>query len=339
MKYAHFKSFATLSSALLMPLLATSASRAEDVDAMKRAQQYFAASRFEEASGWFKTELTKNPNNASAHYMLGVCSLKTHKTSEAASEFAAAQKLDPNGTVGKYSQKYLQTISPSARTASTESPSEKSATSDENSKETKEEEEEVSSKTSSKNTSKASVLESSKEKKSAVKSESPATETSTTKTAAKIGKDSTSASSAIAQESEQQVSKIEAEANTKIAHLTARAEKTISEMVRPQYKNYGSYYEAQAVREECAAQVKRIKEEAEKKVAETKELYRQKQNAVEDSALSMHRSYQQKNQYGKIILSPVGTSMHVRNYQTSDEASGNAVPVLATPGALPLKKK
>lgn len=62
-------------------------------------------------------------------------------------------------------------------------------------------------------------------------------------------------------------------------------------------------------------------------------------NIVEDSAYAMHKSYESKNQAGKIILSPVGTNMNVRNYQTSDEPSGNDVPVVAAPAKrLPVKK-
>ncbi|MDR3615244.1 MAG: tetratricopeptide repeat protein [Candidatus Obscuribacterales bacterium] len=275
------------------------------LDAMKHAEQLFNASKFDDAANWYKTELTKNPKNSTAHYMLGVALSKLNRQSEAIQEFKLAKEYDKTGTISGYSDQYIQSMMrPNTRSSKSVSPPD-----------------------SPKNSS--PVLEDS--------GDASSKKDGTTHAAEHIGKATTSASAALEAECDKEVERINKDANQKIQGLTARAERSLAEV--PHYRYSGSAYQDQAIKAEYQQAVKYVRDEAARKEAEIKAHYRLKQTALEDSAYAMHKSYESKNQAGKIILSPVGTNMNIRNYQTADEPSGNDVPVVAAPAKLlPAKK-
>jgi tetratricopeptide (TPR) repeat protein len=275
------------------------------LDAMKHAEQLFNASKFEEAAGWYKTELTKNPQNSTAHYMLGVALSKLNRKTEAIQEFKLAKEHDKAGTISGYSDQYLQSLT-RANTPS----------------------------------SKGVSFESRKPESTGPDSADDASKKDgTTHTAEHIGKAATSASAALEAECDKEVERINKDANQKIQGLTAKKDKSLAEVPRSQYRNTGSYYLDQEIKAEYQQAVKYVRDEAARKEAEIKAHYRLKQAAFEDSAYAMHKSYESKNQVGKVILSPVGTNMNIRNYQTADEPSGNDVPIVAAPAKqLPVKK-
>jgi hypothetical protein len=94
-----------------------------------------------------------------------------------------------------------------------------------------------------------------------------------------------------------------------------------------------------SIRERYEAWIKTARADAEHRVSDIKALYQAKEQAIEDSAANVNKSYESGNQTGKVTLSPVGTHMNVHSYQTSDEPSGSPVPVKAAPAkSLPQAK-
>lgn len=280
--------------------------QAEALNAMKHAEQLFNAAKYADAVEWYKTELSKNPQNSTAHYMLGVSLAKLNRGSEAIQQFNLAKQCDKSGAISGYSDQYLKSLTGANLSVSKNTPSDPQRD---------------SSKLQEKNseTSKSGT---------------------NTQSAENIGKVSTSSSSALEAECAKEIDRIEKDANQNIQELTAKAEKSLAEVPRSQYRNTGSYYADQAIKAEYQRAVNDVRDQAERKEAEVKAHYRARQTAIEDSAYAMHKNYESKNQVGKIILSPVGTNMNVRNYQTSDEPSGSDVPVVAAPAkTLPTKKK
>jgi tetratricopeptide (TPR) repeat protein len=57
--------------------------------------QYYNAKRFQEAETTFRDVLRAEPNNAQAHYTLGLTLLELQRFAEAADEFSRADKLTP----------------------------------------------------------------------------------------------------------------------------------------------------------------------------------------------------------------------------------------------------
>ncbi len=95
-------------------------------------------------------------------------------------------------------------------------------------------------------------------------------------------------------------------------------------------KIYDPATENAAVRDEYTPQIKQIRDDAAKQTDAVKALYKERIAAYESSAVTIDRSYVGQNS-GKVRLVPSGTSLYNRNYQSDGEASGDAVPVMASP--------
>jgi tetratricopeptide (TPR) repeat protein len=154
--------------------------------------------------------------------------------------------------------------------------------------------------------------------------------------AKKIGKDMSQASTDLSAEQEIEIKRVEQKGDEQIAWRTRQMQAKLAENagVNPKYV---SAQQTQAIKTQYDSDILMLRAEVEKERDSVKELYRAKQAAIEESAAGLHKAYESKNQSGKIMLSPLGTNLHVRSYQTSDEPSGNEVPVLGTPGRLPKK--
>jgi hypothetical protein len=85
------------------------------------------------------------------------------------------------------------------------------------------------------------------------------------------------------------------------------------------------------IQEEYQAKMDAVRNEASKKTNEITAYYKNRQASVNESALRIDKGYLTPDQNSRVKISPVGTNMYTRNYQTKDEPSGNPVPVMAPP--------
>ncbi|MFN8550888.1 MAG: hypothetical protein U0103_05315 [Candidatus Obscuribacterales bacterium] len=96
-------------------------------------------------------------------------------------------------------------------------------------------------------------------------------------------------------------------------------------------KNYNPTADNNAVKEEIAARIQRVKEEQARRIAEFRALVKARQTAAEEAAITLDTQYVNRDLPGSVRLAPSGTNAYVRNYETSDEPSGNAVPLALPP--------
>jgi hypothetical protein len=134
---------------------------------------------------------------------------------------------------------------------------------------------------------------------------------------------------------------VQKEADEQIGFCTEIMQTKIAQNGAAAHSGARLYYDPEPqnvlIRAECAQAVAYFRAEAQKKLDNIKALYAAKQTAIEDSAYSLHNAYHSTNQSRDFKLSPVGTTMHVRSYQTPDEITHDEVPMLAAPKKLPTK--
>jgi hypothetical protein len=87
----------------------------------------------------------------------------------------------------------------------------------------------------------------------------------------------------------------------------------------------------QELRAAYNAKIDEVKEQAHKNIDLITALYKQKQAALDDSAVTLAKSYLNDKAASNIEVSPHGTNIYVRNYQTTDIPSGYTVPTLVAP--------
>ncbi len=295
-------------------------------DFLDEGKKMYAAKRFEEARHFFEAEIKTNPKNTIAHYLLANVLLELKQTADAQKEYQKSEELDPNGIAGQYSRLALSSISgKSSRSNAVVQPGQA-------------------------NYQSTPLL-------TFPGTASPNTKSATINSAKKI-------SSEVARLVQQQQAECDAKvkdilngANDEVNRLKAEMQERIAENGPPQYvrtfvpmwgggfrqpliKTYDPEPDNQIIRQDYAARIDRVGQRARREADQVIESYKQKQLALEDSALTLDKSYVNKNPTGNIILNPTGTDIYNRNYQTGDTASGNPVPVmLAPPKLLPTFKK
>jgi tetratricopeptide (TPR) repeat protein len=286
MAQKYFAAFTVVSTLMLFSLIQPAWA---DKGFMTQAQEFVDVKNFEQAARCYHLELKQNPNNSSAHYLLGRTMLRLKHTEQAILEFEAAERLDPKGPAGKYSMQYLQSIKGIPNTVSKTEPPDKTE-------------------------DQSGVIHAAK----------------------KIGTDMSQASTDLSAEQEIEIKRVEQKGDEQIAWRTRQMQAKLAENAGLNPK-YVSEQQTQAIKSQYDRDILMLRAEVEKERDFVKELYRAKQAAIEESAAGLHKAYESKNQSGKIMLSPLGTNLHVRSYQTSDEPSGNEVPVLGAPGQLSKK--
>ncbi len=85
------------------------------------------------------------------------------------------------------------------------------------------------------------------------------------------------------------------------------------------------------VKDEFEPKIEAVKEDARKHTTEVISSYQQNISSVEDSAATIDNSYLNRSAAKGVVLTPHGTDMFVRSYQTADDPSGNPLPVRAAP--------
>jgi hypothetical protein len=135
---------------------------------------------------------------------------------------------------------------------------------------------------------------------------------------------------------------IREDAQRKIAQLNQKKAEDVAANGQPVYARYGRYGQRavalydpaslnQSVSENYDAQIARINEQADKQINELSIYYKKKLAAFEDSATVLEKSYLPSSRESNVNLVPQGTTVYARNYQTHDEASGQPVPLAASP--------
>lgn len=290
--------------------------RATAGDNMSDAMRFFNQWNFERATKCCNLELSANPRCADAHYLLGMIAMKLAHPDDAVREFSLAMHIDPRSRVGLLSRQALLGLkrddsagaSPGTPTSTNAVPA------------------------PSKSTAPPAVpgaKETSGRSGAPKSAQPPASQTARTATA--ISEQMAKQHQELEDSCNAEVKRIQDEADSTVAHLLADLQTKQQDPGNSRLYSRSIQYSNYQLKQECDANIKRVRDDTEKKVAIVKAAYREKEAALEDSAQSMVSSYQSKNQAGSIILSPIGTNMHVRSYQTADEASGTDIPVAAPP--------
>jgi len=266
---------------------------------MDEGMRLYSAGQFEKSGGCFAAEIKQNPMDASAHYLLGNVYLKLNRTAEAVSEYQKASSLEPNGSVGQYSRQALATLVKNSGAG------------------------------------KAPVQ------------------------AGAVDSETRSSAQAISQQTNEKEGRVSAELEAKIKDINDLADskvKTLEKEMNDQIAANGSaitvvgvggfgnrnvfrrqvYNPADAneqIRAEYEPQIQAVRDQARKQIDLATAAYKQREAALESSAVTMDMSLLNKKN-AQVKMVPSGTNLYTRSYQSDGEATGNAVPRLAAPGSL-----
>jgi hypothetical protein len=274
-------------------------------DDMAQALKFYNQHDFASATKFCQSELHTNPKSASAHYLLGSMDAQLQHNDEAFSEFAAAIVIDPKGPVGAMSRQCIDRLAHTMPSPSV-SASDKSAA------------KEPDQKSAPSKPAAATIVKDEKLQNADV-----------------VTKKMSQMRSDLEAQCKAEVDRLTADADTNIKWLQSEMQRKIDENGPPMYAGGLLRWTPEPlnrpIREQYEGYIKGARENCERRIADMQALYKAKEDAVDDSASSLQQSYEHRNQGGNIILTPVGTNGNVRNYQTSDEASGNPVQMVAPP--------
>ena len=265
-----------------------------------REKRFNADGRLDKAAKCFIAELADDPHDASAHYLLANVYLSLQRTGLAIAEYRKGSALDPHGQAGQLSRQALASIAAEG----------------------------LAGEAATAATSPEHVQERPKEQKPDI----DYTRTSASK---------------ISRETEERARAAILERDAAVKHILDEGDarcKVLENEMYDQINLYGGTTTltttitgqptkptryAQRIRGEYQPQLDAIKAEARRRADETIAFYHDRAAAIEDSAISLDKAYVTPS--GNTRLSPLGTNTYVRSYETSDEASGNLVPVQAAP--------
>jgi tetratricopeptide (TPR) repeat protein len=285
-------------------LLASSrnAAIAED-DLLTQGKRYYAAGYTNKATLCLKQEVLVHPNNAVAHYYLANAFLKSGQTSEAIKEYETCISVDPQGASGWYSRLALKSLVSTPTPADHPPPS---------------------------LTSTPAPMDERSSMRGSVQ---------------KVSSQTNEREQQVLSECSARVRDVQSEADRKIAELENEKAQRIADNGMPVvYRRvmtggrlgglFSTYNPAQAnqeIRQDYDAQIARVRQDADKRIDEITLECKKRAAALEDSALTVDKSYLNSQNARNVTLIPSGTDIYTRNYQTSDEASGQPVPMLAAP--------
>jgi Tetratricopeptide repeat len=257
--------------------------------------RFYNGGQYEKAGSYFEAEIKANPNSATAHYLLGNAFVKLNRTVEAQAAYERASMLDPNGSAGQYSRRAKEALSAQCLRPPSNNVQSPSATPD-----TVDQEVKASANTVAKQTDEHEK---------------------------RLLDECTVKVNEITKNSESKIQAVQREMNERTAA------NGVPMFARNGRKYYDPAIDNEAVRQEYAPQINAIRDEAQKQIDLVKASYKDRMTACENSAVTVDRSYIGQNT-GKVKLIPSGTSLYTRNYQNDGEASGDAVPILASPKRL-----
>jgi tetratricopeptide (TPR) repeat protein len=261
--------------------------------------QLYNAGQFQRSGSCFLAEIQANPTNASAHYLLGNVYTKLNRKAEAISEYQKASTLEPNDSVGQYSRAAL-----------------------------------------------AALLKNTGAPKAAVQSD--AVDAETKSSAQAISQQTNEKEGTVSAECQAKIKSVNDVADGKVKQLEKEMEEQIAAngsaitvvgyggpFLRSRYTRQ-VYNPAEAnaeIRAEYEPKIQAVRDQARKEIDQITAAYKQRQAALESSAVTMDMSLlNKKNAAVKMV--PSGTNLYTRSYQSDGEATGNAVPTLAVPKSL-----
>lgn len=279
---------------------------------MEEGKRFYNESNFGKAEKALEAEIRANPKNADAHYMLGNVFVELVREKEAIQEYKESLKISPNGVTSQYCQKALDQImlkhasAPHGHAEPLPLPKPLS-------------------------TDALPLPSSGPSEKSRRDTENQAISDSASKISAQTNETETHAS----EECEARIRDINRDAERRIADLQREQQDRIDAnvpamAVRAAYRAYQSA-DDRATREEIARKIEAVKTEQAKRIAELRLTFKIKQSAAEDAALTLDKQYANRDKPSNVKLSPAGTSIYVRSYETSNEPTGNSVPVALPP--------
>jgi tetratricopeptide (TPR) repeat protein len=269
---------------------------------IEEGERFYAESNFEKAGRCFQTEIRDHPDFAQAHYLMGNVFVELNRRLDAVQEYRWAIRLDPHGLAGQYSERALNAIekngagsgrTPGHSTAIQEPPQ----------------------------TSEMHAMQSSARRISAQTNETESQ--ASAECEARVRDTTNDAERRIAGLKREMQEKIDANGQATYA-IGGRRRSTMMMMYNPAADN-------QLIRNDYDHQIEAIMQDQNKRIAAIKASYKERQSAAEDTAITLDKEYVDHNHSGNVKLTPQGTDVHVRSYETSDEPSGNAVPIALPP--------
>ncbi len=243
-----------------------------------------------------------------AHYMLGNCLIQLSREKEAVQEYNQSLYLDPHGVSSLYCQKALtgitlkHTPAPPGASGQLPLPVAKSPNALPPPPDGPEK---------SQNTDNRAVSDS----------------------AGKISAQTTETEAHANEECEARIRDVNRDAERQIADLQREQQERIDAnkpamAVKLAYRTF-QYADDAATKEEITRRIEAVKKEQARKIAELRLAYKVKQTMSEDAAITLDKQY--ANPQSNVKLSPAGTNIYVRSYETSNDPSGSKVPVALPP--------
>jgi tetratricopeptide (TPR) repeat protein len=265
---------------------------------LEEGNRFYTEGNFGSAARCFHAEIKANPKDAHAHYLMANTLLELGRKNEALIEYEQALKLEPTGAIQSNCQKAIhQLTQPSQHAAPPQNGStlrpEASATSTPQNPESE-----------------------------AIRNAS-----------GKIGAQTNQSETQMSAEYEAKIRDINGDADRQVATLQAEQAARINDLPAGHggRNSYNPARESDTIRSEISARIQAVRDTQARKKAEFQEFIKTKSSAAEDAAITLDRQYLNRNEPGAIKLSPTGTSVYVRSYETSDEPSGARVPVALPP--------
>jgi TolA-binding protein len=278
------------------------AAAAADADLLERGKQMYMHGDYPNAGLYLEKEIAKNPKDACAHYLLGNVLFAEKRLADAAKEYQQAATLAPNSAVGQYSRLALSTVASSGTPATLRQPA---------------------------LVSPQSSLAADDPEKEAMKSSVRAISRQADQQQQELSEECQGRLRDIQRDADNQLSQMKAEMESKQA---ANGQATYG------YNRFGRRFiiydpgpANSAIQDEYQRKMDAVRNEASKKSDELTAYFKTRQSSVNESALRIDKGYLTPDQNSRVKISPMGTNMYTRNYQTKDEPSGNPVPVMAPP--------
>lgn len=261
---------------------------------LTQGEHYYSAGDIEKARLCLKQEVLAHPRSAIAHYYLANALLKSGQTTEAIKEYQMCISIDPQGASGRYSRLALKSLvsTPTNQQSITLAPAP----------------------TGEQSSMRASVQ--------------------------KVSNQTNERELQGLSECNARIRDVRSEADRKINELETEKAQRILDNGPVVYRRgrlgglittYNPAAANQEIRQDYDAQITRVRQEADKRIDEVTLEYKKRAAALEDSALTVDKTYLNSQNARNVTLIPSGTDIYTRNYQTADEASGQPVPMLAAP--------
>ncbi|HEY9731348.1 MAG TPA: tetratricopeptide repeat protein [Drouetiella sp.] len=265
---------------------------------LDEGKRFYIQANFGKAERCFEAEVKANPKDANAHYMLANTILELGRRSEALAEYQQALKLNPTTSI---QSNCLRAINGLTQTQQQQQQQQ------------------------------GQVTPASRAEKSSPTP--PTSEAETIRNAAgKIGAQTEAVESQDSAELDARIRDINKDAERQIADLQAEEASKMSQSFGYGKGRYNATADNLAVKQEYDARIQAARDTQARKIADLRMFYKAKQSAAEDTAITLDGQYAKRNQPGSVKLSPTGTSVYVRSYETADEPSGVGVPIALPPG-------